>query len=394
MASGNTRYRVQSWIIALLIFLTAAVAGCALSERDTRKPRVKSPPFVVQDHSQALPHWARLGIRNATLINFDAHDDMRRIPEQKMEALRLIYCSGDAAALEEAGGPGNTGLYNIGNFIYAAVGLGIVQEVYWVIPFTYFQDDHPGRLLRQFMLDYGFPRDVVNTFELSEGVYTGIYMGIPVTLCSLENLPGAKKRFLVSLDADFLPAHAEWHGCDRLTSMERLFSALRDSRIQMNDFLISYSVNGGYLSVLDRWLIPACSDFACGGAARRTPYPEIRMAYNLARIYYDEGEIDSLLRLTSRYLQAYPEDPTLKSFRSLALFGAGKKEQAISLAGDCCTENPEFCYLLADLGRLFLDSGAEEKAFECYRRAYAGNPHMNYRYREFADGLKAAGHYR
>ncbi|HEY6838817.1 MAG TPA: hypothetical protein VI389_08755, partial [Geobacteraceae bacterium] len=35
---------------------------------------------IVEDHRVALEHWAERGIRNAVLVNMDAHDDMRRVP--------------------------------------------------------------------------------------------------------------------------------------------------------------------------------------------------------------------------------------------------------------------------------------------------------------------------
>ena len=36
---------------------------------------------LLEDHSEALVRWARLGLKDAVLINIDAHDDLRRIAE-------------------------------------------------------------------------------------------------------------------------------------------------------------------------------------------------------------------------------------------------------------------------------------------------------------------------
>ena len=43
---------------------------------------------IVEDHSEVLIQWVKKGIRDITLINIDTHDDIRRIPPEKIGQLK------------------------------------------------------------------------------------------------------------------------------------------------------------------------------------------------------------------------------------------------------------------------------------------------------------------
>jgi hypothetical protein len=349
---------------------------------------------LLEDHSDALERWLRLGIEDAVLINIDAHDDLRWIPADKIEELRHLVRKGDRKSIALANSAGDQGLYHPGSFIFAACRLGMVGKVYWVIPFAYFQGQNPSEDLDAFLASYGFGDRCIETFSLHNGCYQGIYAGIELTICGIEHLPQVDEPVILSIDADFFPPFASWYGRDVLSAMSVFSSAMAEKSYRIQDAFVACSVNGGFLSAARRWIAGHCMEMLDHRQGIGGPYPEAWLVHNLADTYYMKGNAAALLDLTRRYRKRFARDPCLRAYQAFALQALGDSQGAFELASGLASLDVRYAFVLADLGQIRLDQGQVEAALPYFRAAYQAHPDMNYRQKNLGDALMAEGRFR
>jgi len=200
--------------------------------------RAAAPVVAVEAHSEALPLWLELGIKNATLIHIDAHDDLRPIPPDKAEALKDLAVRRDLNALRRADSFGVDGLYDEGSLVSAAARLSVVRDVVWVVP--------------------GRDRDQVQALSSRAG---RLAPGLPVMVCPLEEMPSFSRPVLVGIDLDFLPEFACERGLTDLEAARRLARVLGERVPRRIQVVMCYSTGDGYTPVLLRWLGDALLDF-------------------------------------------------------------------------------------------------------------------------------------
>ncbi|MRR39391.1 hypothetical protein EG829_33050, partial [bacterium] len=247
-----TLSRRQFVLLALQLLAASQLPGCRGQQPVMGRQPIR--PLLVEDHSEALAHWAEKGIRDAVLINVDTHDDMRWMPEEKIEALREIYRTRDWRRFKEVEGQGDGSLYHIGNWIYAGGRLGMFREVYWVIPFEVLSMEDPDAKMRRFLKDYGFNDQEIQTFSLIDGRFRGTFHGVPLTVCDIGSLPDIAAPLLLSIDTDFFPPYSTVHEKSYLPSLHELFKALNGKKYRVLDTVVSYSVNGDFLPPHLRWV--------------------------------------------------------------------------------------------------------------------------------------------
>ncbi|MEA3224199.1 MAG: hypothetical protein U9P49_13690 [Thermodesulfobacteriota bacterium] len=348
---------------------------------------------LLEDHSEALVRLAGLGIKDAVLINIDAHDDLRRISPDKIKKLKSLVQKKDWKSIEMADSGGDHGLYHPGSFIYAACRLGLIGRVYWIIPFSYFQGTDTAQALNTFMAAYGFDRQCIETFSLNNGCYEGTYAGIPLTICGIEHLPKIDEPVILSIDADFFPPFANWYNRDILTSMSVFFFAMANRGYRIQDAFVACSINGGFLDAARRWIADYCMEILKQPKLIEGPYPEAWLVHNLADTYYAGGNAEALLDLTRRYQNSDPQDRCLMAYQAFALHAAEDRRGAFELACVLARLDNRYAFVLADLGQFLIDQGNLEEALKYFYAAYQANPHMNFRQKNLGDALMAAGRY-
>lgn len=347
-----------------------------------------------EDHSEALAHWAALGIRHGVLMNVDAHDDLRRIPEAKIERLRRLYQDRDIPLLKDARSGSKAFLYHIGNFIFAAARLGIIDRVYWVIPFPYFTEPDPEKALRGFLREYAFPEEDIRTFHLEDGVFSGRFQGVPLRICRVGALPQIRDPLILSVDVDFFPPFAKAGDMDLAEGVSTFFRTLFQKAYRIEDAFIAYSVNGGYLSPLHRWVGDLCGEFLERPERVQAPLPEVFEWKQQADRLYEQTLAKSLYEKTVAGLERFPDDAGLQLYAAFACYGLGETGRAYHYAKAACLQHSGYCQGLADIGQCFLDQGRVEEALPFFETAYSLSPGMNYRLKNLADALEAAGRFR
>lgn len=218
--------------------------------------------FLLEDHDQALKIWRRKNIRGLDLVHLDAHIDFgfyfarsvedvikeaRSIKELKKkleESISFLHYEKDFNRQT-----------NIGNYIYPAMGEGIVQDFYWVVPGQREELNKSGKtiknILKGIMRREGLREHVL---EGADGVISAKCLGRNLIVCNLNNLPIMTREVLLDIDTDFLVIDSVLNAENTKNIGKRrpwilpqdLVNALKGKIENPKIITIAYSVNGGW----------------------------------------------------------------------------------------------------------------------------------------------------
>jgi tetratricopeptide (TPR) repeat protein len=200
------------------------------------------PIHCIEQHDGAYAIWRDAGAKSRVLVHIDAHHD-------------LYGCWFDKKR------PGETARLNIANFIYAALADGLVREVIWVVPDETWatragRGDIVKALRRMAQAQpVTKPRINVGTDRI-----TGMALGRPVHVCTLENLPAIDEAVLLDIDVDYLIIpNIGYRGIKVYGSLPwcwppELLARLKARGIRSDLVTIAYSVEGGYTPLQWKYL--------------------------------------------------------------------------------------------------------------------------------------------
>lgn len=370
-------------LLSLQLLALTQLPGCRSSQPTLGKNPVGTP-LMVEDHCEALAHWAEKGIRDAVLINLDTHDDIRWVPDRTMVDLAAIHRSRDWRRFREAAGLGGDSLYHIGNWIYAGCRLGMFREVYWVIPFAVLAMDDPESKMRLFLKEYLFSDQEIRSFSLVDGRFRGTFHGIPFTVCDITSLPDVSSPLLLSVDADFFPPYSTVHEKSYLPALHGVFTALYEKRYRILDAVVSYSVNGDYLPPQLRWVGDTIGTILQQpGLMDQEPSELLTLLQQLDNDYRGT-DTAAMLRYIEAWQARYPLPP-VKAYQALAHTLRNEPAKALEAAREACARDPRYCTLFPYIGTYHYTGGRYAVAETFYRAGFGANPAM-------ANGLFQYGH--
>lgn len=342
---------------------------------------------IIEDHRDALRHWQEKGIRNAVLVNVDAHDDLKRIPAADIEGLRKAMQS-------PAGRQAGEGLAAVGNnnFIYAAAKLGIVKKVVWVLPATYAIYGDSGARLVSLLKMYGFHDEDIVTFEYTDHHFSGTVDGLPVIICDPATLPDLNDPVLFSVDVDFFPAMIDDTSFIITKTVTDTLRAIFRKQYEVRDTVVAYSVNGGFLSVSYRWVGNLVIDLLRDPALlEEEKLPTRYLFLQRADMLLLMKRYDELLYHLSPYIDQENIDPSVYIYAAQAYQGLGDRGNSFHWAEKACLAEKSYCYGLPELGVYLLDQYGVESAEMFFTRGYGLCPDMDHGQFRFAMALKEAG---
>lgn len=369
-------------LLALQLLAASQLPSCRPSRPILGKDAL-ARPLMVEDHSQALAHWAEKGIRDAVLITFDTHDDLRWIPEEKIAALGQIYRQKKWQRFRAVDGLADDSLYHLGNWIYAGGRLGVFREVYWVIPFDIFSMEDPDAKLRRFLRDYEFNEQEIRSFSLRDRSFQGTFHGVPLTVCDIKSLPEISSPLLLSLDTDFFPPYSTVHEKSYLPALHEVFKTLHAKNYRIEDVVVSYSVNGDYLPPHLRWVGDTIKTILeKTGLLEEQPSQQLLLLQELDNLYRGTDS-EAMLGLIEPW-QGPPNAPAL-AYKALAHLLRNDHQNCYRSAVECCRMDSHYCTLLPYIGTYYYSKGMYSVAERFYLAGFSANPQM-------ANGLFQYGH--
>jgi tetratricopeptide (TPR) repeat protein len=200
------------------------------------------PVHCIEQHDGAYAIWRNAGAKSRVLVHIDAHHD-------------LYGCWFDKTR------PGETARLSIANFIYAALAEGLVREVIWVVPDETWatkagRDDIVKALRRMDQT----PSATKPRINVGSDRITGMALGRPVHVCTVENLPAIDEAVLLDIDVDYLIIpNIGYRGIKVYGSLpwcwpHELLARLQARGIRSDLVTIAYSVEGGYTPLQWKYL--------------------------------------------------------------------------------------------------------------------------------------------
>jgi len=299
-------------------------------------------PLLVEDHSEALCHWYKQGIRGATLVHVDDHDDcyssLVRIETDPADLRQALERQGCEDLLPRTGFQvRQDSFYSVADFLSPAWQLGVVAEVWWVVAAAKPVD---AEWLEDFRRRMGhrYPAEFLEGLRLEGGIVKGQLKGMPVHITGLMQLPAFDKPLLLDIDVDyFIGLYRNPLEREMLSLVGDFFAALYRVPRQFELVTIAASVNGGYTPVRFRyladWMLAAFDDF--DRLRRDGPQRAWRLQAAVEKTDYllDRKEA---LRLNVELEKLLPDSGLTAYNRAWMAAGQGRADEALkwqSLAG-------------------------------------------------------------
>lgn len=382
--------RRQFLVLTLQMLALTRVSGCRSTSAAFGKVPIPNP-LVVEDHCQALAHWAEKGVRGATLINIDAHDDIRIINDAKLKELGSIYSARDWRRFENAYSLGDNSLYHVGNWIYAGARLGVFADVYWVIPYKRFTDNTTDQeSLRQLLRYYKFRDEDISTFTLRDNRFQGTFQGIPLTICGIESLPVISKPLLLSFCTDFFPVYVSQYQQSYLTALHEVFTALYSREYRVQDAVVSYSINGEYLPPHLRWVGDVITSIVRDPQLIDRSASELLTLLQMLDNGYRGQNPAEILALTDAYLTRFNTSSVIV-YKAYAHMLNGEFEKTYSAVLSSCTADKLYCSVLPVIGSRYSEKGEYQKAEKLFHAGFTANPAMKDGMFQYANCLRKLG---
>jgi len=356
-------------------------AGCAPdrgggSGRNASAEIGRQPAANVHLHeksSSALISWRQRGVRDKILLHLDAHADLDWLPDEtiariaaaqpaELADLELDPYSQDEPVLDR---------FASTNFVYAAARLGIVREMIWVVPDGALREEASRRGL---VLDVLLGRtqmvaeDEAGSFRDEGRRIRGTLLGIPLTVCELDDLPDLAEPVLLDIDLDYFTVPSPLStrvAASPWTRPRSIVERLRRHGVQSDLITLSLSTMGGFVPPESRWLVRDLKRALAAGAEPERPQDALRSAAQSADASGDARLAAGLYR---QILPGDEDDPSLWYALGRALQRSGEEDEgAKSLA---LAERLDPLLARADLfegDRAWLD-GSYEAALALYER--------------------------
>ncbi len=264
-------------------------AGCGRSGGEGRRSAAAPSPgarvgidpvpavHLFENHAASLIVWRREAVRDRILVHLDGHADLDWLPDVTIARFAAAD-SDELSALEQHpyAADGET-LKRFGsrNFIYPAARLGLVRELVWVVPDGTLRDPLAAEeLVRRLILGkmQMIALDEARTLHLERNTIHGTILGLPVTICELDDLPALDEPVLLDVDLNFLTTRSvmSQEVAPRPSATpDALVDRLRAHGVRTDLATIALSTMGGFVPPACRWLGPALR-----AALRRAPDAE------------------------------------------------------------------------------------------------------------------------
>ena len=348
--------RLSFYYLLISILIPFLIISC--SKEDTRGgyPVVGvdgvKDIYIFEDHSEALIHWIKRGYKDCILINVDEHDDIRYIPEHKIQKLKKFAKNRKWDEIANSHDRGVPSLFTLADFIYAAYRLGVIKKLYWVSPSGFLKWPNIQKGAQELLRAFGYPEDIIKTFKANGRVAEGKIYGLDVVLTSVENLPELDEPVLITFDVDYF-SNSLWKlKKGELDIFTKFFSSIKKKNLHVKDVSIAYSVNGGYTEAIYRYLgdevvfLMKRPDVAINRA-----YPELWKLRERGFKQYRKQKYIEALEVFENALETFPDDASLLGGKAAVLTMLNRNREALTVIKEAVKISPEYAHLYVFLAR-------------------------------------------
>ena len=233
-------------------FLIIIAGLCSLLMSCTKKPDITyqvlgAEPLkkvtLPDESSSSLIEWARGGYRDMTVINVSPSDGMAFLPDEKIGTIKKLIREQKWDKLEKARDVGYKGLFDRSNYLYAAVRLGIVRKIYWVIPQRFFEYVDVERRVKNYLSAETslFDQRDIDKMGLRGGCVSGSFYGAKLNICSPETLPAITEPVLLDIGSDFFTVFSAGRQTGVLAGLKLFFDVMNGKSLRVVSADVAFS---------------------------------------------------------------------------------------------------------------------------------------------------------
>lgn len=381
----------------IVLFPLLLILSCTQKEEVHTYPVFGSDPLktarLIENKRKSLTHWAELDINSSVLLYVSAENAFSRNPDGNVGQLRALIKEKGSDLYQETEGM----LYKSSNYLYTAVKLGMVKEIYWVLPYHYFADiPLAGKRIKEYLKNLkAFIDEDIDAMNMDLGCLTGRLSGTDTHICSPRTLQLISEPVIIHIDISFFPLYAEGQGLSKLGAMKRFFDEMAFRKLQVRNVEISYGTEGGYAKAMYRLI----GDELFEGIKdpqifRAESPPEVWKHRDMADNMLSGGEDIKVIEYLEKPLDKNPDDIPLRMLHATALAKAGRHDEAFNELSGICSEDVYYCYGFVDLGNMLADKKQYDSAGKFFRKAVeslSGDPYVKSAYMSFREMSGRAG---
>ena len=252
---------------AVLVMLMLAVLLSACSKKQPETPP-KGAVRVGLDSIKArmleqdtfnIPYWLEHGANGRILVRLSSLPGIKPVSESGLASVKEAARSRNFKALTEMGGAGvakDSTIFTAENTAYVAHELGIVDEVYWVVPtFESITQPDLDRFKDFLKKDLPGQESEIDALTLKDKVAEGKINGIPIKIMAILDVPPIDKPVLLNIECSYFSALYKNEKETRILGfVSGFFVALKDRKLTAELVSISPSNVGGFVPVRFRYL--------------------------------------------------------------------------------------------------------------------------------------------
>lgn len=203
--------------------------------------------FVEQD-SYNIAHWLENGQKSRILVRLSGYDGLSPVSDDAVAKIRGLAGKRSHDFLREAGdGLSDARLYDASGVVYVANRLGLVRELYWVVPtFSSVSREDLDSFKDYLKGMYPGSRDEIDSIRLDGAVARGTVNGVPVRMLGLQDLEDPGEPVLLDVDSSFFQAmYQDEKSTGSLSFIAGMFKLLSEAGLSSDSVSISASGEDG-----------------------------------------------------------------------------------------------------------------------------------------------------
>jgi len=344
---GNGLRRIWKGLPLLLLsgFICFA-SSCSKPEEPQEKEPPPPPLFEVLETvrlheagSENLAEWLAAGYQSMPLVHVSARDALAYIPDEHLQTLQTLAKEGDLKTLRERTGRVKGSLVDDTNYLFAAARLGVIREVYWVVPFRIVEQAGGGQRLKAFLRASStfFPESEIEAMRMFGGCLGGHLNGIPTRICSPSTLPSHPEPMILDIGLGFFPTYGYENSLSKLRGVKVFFDQLSGRGFRFTAPDIAYGSETAGLKPFHRYLAgDIASILSEPGILLQDSPPGVWLARDTAENMLSGEGYEEALEHLGGAMETFPDDDVLKVMKSVVLAHLAKPEESLALASTVC----------------------------------------------------------
>lgn len=338
-----------------------------------------------------LLDWARKGYRGMTLVHVGGHAGLAPVSDETVKELGRRMQSKDWDALEIPAGQGRQGLVSNADYLSAAIGLGIVREIYWAIPYPFFGSAGGGEQARQFLVDRRLVKDraEADRFRMAGGCLAGSLRNVEITICAPDTMHLVQRPVLLEIDADFFPAYARGRGVNLLEGFKLFMDAIFSRRYTVAEaYITPYPAGDSFDPALAYVGSQVQEAFKKPSIMQQPDPPPLWKARDDAEALLRQLDFRQAYTASKASIREFGPDEGLLAMLACAALQLGKHEEAMTIGGELCRKDSGLCNLLLYIGDHENGRGRQDRAEAFFRKALEIMPGWEPAKRRLADSQR------